>query len=143
MTPNPEDQSGRAVNSSADALASETCATRSEGRFQRPTLDEEIARFREALAALPSVAARHAAGQQFNAYHTSGDEDDLDMVVCIGPITSRPISLVEADEPVARLVEAALRVAGCAAQPTDPSGKHQFDGADDKTPEPTPETGHG
>ncbi len=72
-------------------------------------LSRELARFTEALDALQPVAERRAKGQQFNAYNLSDDGDDK--AICIGPITSSPVCLVEASGAAADLIEAALRLA--------------------------------
>ena len=84
----------------------------------RPTLEQELARFREALDMVPDVADRHAKGEKFNAYDLDHDEDRK--AICIGPITSRPLSLIDSPSDVAGLLEAALRVASTAlaAEPT-------------------------
>lgn len=80
-------------------------------------LERELARFREALAGVPDVQDRVSLGQQFNAYDLSND--DL-KAVCIGPITSRPLSLTEAPADVADLLEAALRLASTLAARAQP-----------------------
>lgn len=72
-------------------------------------LERAVVAFQEALAAVPDVAERQASGDQFNAY-SIGDEDDHVSAVCLGPITRKPLSLVEAPEDVAELLTAGLRL---------------------------------
>lgn len=93
--------------------------------IQPPTFEEEVERFREALEGVPDIAERHAAGQKFNAYDVAGDDEDDEgdygKFVCIGPITSRPVSLVQVPSDVGLLLEAALRVASSALSRQDSS----------------------
>ena len=76
-------------------------------------------RFNEALVGIPDVADRRNKGQQFNAYDL--DDEGERKAVCIGPITSRPLSLVEAPADVADLIEAALRLASDSLLASAPS----------------------
>lgn len=70
---------------------------------------EAVERFKDALENMPDVFERHAKGQMFNAYDL--DDDGGSKAVCIGPITSRPLSLFAAPADVAELVEASLKLA--------------------------------
>lgn len=76
-----------------------------------------LERFREAVAAMPDVAERLAAGQQFNDYPVTDGCEDLDddpiseVAVCLGPITSRPLSFATTVPDVAELLTSALRLA--------------------------------
>ncbi len=77
-------------------------------------------RFKAALGELPDVVERMERGQQFNAYDLVGSDQQA---VCIGPITSRPLSLAEAAPDVAELIVAALRVASTAALSQSTTGR--------------------
>ena len=78
--------------------------------------------FREALASIPWIAERIAAGQQFNCYESAdNDEDDdpFDMrfALCIGSISDHRFICPIIGQDRARLIEAALKLAAETAIP--------------------------
>ena len=92
----------------------ELIAAARERDAMREALAEAVGRFVESLSAEPAIAERVEAGQQFNAYDLT--DGDGAKALCIGSITSRPVSLCEAPASVADLLECALRVAMKARQ---------------------------
>jgi hypothetical protein len=90
-------------------------ATKSRA-LARPSMTDRLGEFEVAVFAIPWVAERVAAGQQFNAYESaSNDEDDepddWEFDLCIGPITDRRFICPIMGQDRARLVEAAMKVA--------------------------------
>jgi|SRR5689334_18371492 len=84
--------------------------------INRPNFAERREQFGEAIACLPWVAERIAAGQQFNAYeHASNDEDDdpedAEYSICVGPISDARFLCSVVGRERAKLIEAALKVA--------------------------------
>lgn len=79
--------------------------------------------FREALAAIPWIAERIAAGQQFNCYESADNDEDDDpcdmrFALCIGSISDHRFICPIVGQDRAHLVEAALKLAAEASIPT-------------------------
>jgi len=86
------------------------------GPVARITLAKAVVQFKAALAAMPVIAKRVDAGQQFNCYEQAGDgyimhPDDWQYNLCVGPITDAWFVHNVLGERDAALIEAAFKVA--------------------------------
>lgn len=87
---------------------------------------ELIERFLHAVAAIPFISERFASGQQFNAYESASNWDDMDgedreYRIALGPISDHAFLFEIDGSAKAELLESALKLAALLTERTPSS----------------------